>query len=327
MKPGTVALADELLRGAIDLHHHGYPEISFDLRTRQSDEAELRAAHAAGMAGIVFKSHMWPTVGRTFHLQRLVPEVLALPSITLNPSAGGLSPMAVESAARQGATVVFMPTWGAAHDVERRGVSHALRDILDRVDIPGGGLRLTEAGRLRPEVDDCLAVAAQFGMAVATGHVSPRESMALAAGAKRHGIETVLFQHPDSGSVKATRDEIREMAALGATVEICAVGLLPAFQRITVGELADIVAEIGPAQCALTSDFYFEWAPPGPETLRMMAGTFLAHGMAPEAVRTMVHDVPRRMLARFLPPPASAREERLGQAADTQAAHGEQRPG
>ena len=69
--------ADELLHGAIDVHHHGYPEVSFDLRTRQDDVDGLRFARDAGMAGIVFKSHMWPTVGRVYHLQRLVPEVAA----------------------------------------------------------------------------------------------------------------------------------------------------------------------------------------------------------------------------------------------------------
>jgi len=295
------ALADELLRGAIDVHHHGYPEISFDLRTRHGDVDELRLARDAGMTAIVFKSHMWPTVGRAYHLQTLVPEVLSLPSITLNPSVGGLSPMAVESAARQGAAFVFMPTWGAAHDVERRGVSNDLREVLNRIDIPNGGLRLTEGGRLRPEVGECLAVAAEFGMAIATGHVSPRESLALAAGAKDHGIETVLFQHPDSNSVHATRDEIREMAALGATIEICSVGLLPAFQRVSIGELIEIIGETTPARCVLTSDFYFDWAPPGPETLRMMIGTFLARGVPVEDVRAMVQETLKRLLSR-LPP-------------------------
>ena len=289
--------ADDLLRGGIDVHHHGYPEVSFDLRTRHSDADELRIARDAGMAAIVFKSHMWPTVGRAYHLQRLVPEVIAFPSITLNPAVGGFSPMAVESAARQGAA--FMPTGGAAHDVERRGVSNDLREVLDRIDIPNGGLRLTEGGRLRTEVIECLAVAAEYGMAVATGHVSPRESLALAAGAKDLGIDTILFQHPDSNSVNASREEIREMAALGATIEICSVGLLPAFQRISIGELIEIIAEVSAARCVLTSDFFFEWAPPGPETLRMMIGTFLARGVPAEDIRSMVQDVPRRLLSRL----------------------------
>lgn len=91
------------------------------------------------------------------------------------------------------------------------------------------------------------------------------------------------------------------MAALGATIEICSVGLLPAFQRVSIGELIEIIGEATPARCVLTSDFYFDWAPPGPETLRMMIGTFLARGVPVEDVRAMVQETPRRLLSR-LPP-------------------------
>lgn len=251
------------------------------------------------MAGIVLKSHMWPTVGRAYHLSRLVPGIAVIPSITLNPIAGGFSPMAVESAARQGAGILFMPTWGAAHDVSRGGMSNHMRHILDRVDIPDGGMRVTgEDGRVKTEVAECVAVAAEYGMAVATGHISPRESMALAGTARDAGIDTILFQHPDSNSVKATRDDTRELVALGATVELCALGLLPPFQRISVDEMIDIVAEASPARCVLTTDYFFDWSPPGPETLRMMIGIFLSKGVAAADLRTMVRDVPLRLLGR-----------------------------
>jgi uncharacterized protein DUF6282 len=63
-------LADQILQGAIDLHHHGYPEITFDVRTRHEDVEEYRHARDAGMAGIVLKSHMWPTVGRASSSRR-----------------------------------------------------------------------------------------------------------------------------------------------------------------------------------------------------------------------------------------------------------------
>ena len=52
---------DHLLRGAVDLHHHGFPEFTLDHPTRLDDAAELAHARAAGMAGIVLKSHFFPT--------------------------------------------------------------------------------------------------------------------------------------------------------------------------------------------------------------------------------------------------------------------------
>jgi hypothetical protein len=299
--PGGPTASDDLLTGAIDFHHHGYPEISFDQRTRHEDEDELRIARDAGMAGIVLKSHMWPTVGRAWHLNRLVPGIATYPTITLNPIVGGFSPMAVESAALQGAAVMFMPTWGAAHDIERGGMSRHLGHLLKTQVRADAGLRVTDAGgRVKPEVDECLAVAGAHGMAVATAHISPRESIALAARAKDYGIDSVFFQHPDSNSVGASRDEIREMAALGATIEICALGFLPAFQRITPKTAIEIIEESTPEICMLTTDYFFEWVPSGPETLRMLIGVLLGFGVAAKDIRTMVNDVPRRLLGKHL---------------------------
>jgi len=37
-------IADELLQGAIDLHVHGYPEISNDVKTRLDDLEIVKAA-------------------------------------------------------------------------------------------------------------------------------------------------------------------------------------------------------------------------------------------------------------------------------------------
>jgi hypothetical protein len=294
--------ADALLVGAIDIHHHGYPEISFAQRTRYEDVEELSLCRAAGMAGIVLKSHMWPTVGRAYHINKLVPGVTAYPSVTLNPIVGGLNPLAVESAAAQGARVVFMPTWGAAHDVERGGMSRFLGTLLKSAQNVGAGLRLIDGGgRIKPEVDECLAVAAQYGMAICSGHISPRETMALAVAAKNHGIESIVFQHPDSHSVGASRAEIIEIAGLNALVEICALGTLPAYQRISPNEAMEIINEITPARAILTTDYFFDWAPSAPETLRMLIGIFLSKGMSAGDITTMVRSNPERLLGLGLP--------------------------
>ncbi len=293
------ATADTLLHGAIDLHHHGYPEIALDIRTRHEDVDELRAAAGAGMSAILLKSHMWPTVGRAYHLARAVPEIAVLSSVTLNPIAGGFSPLAVECAGRQGASAVFMPTWGAAHDIERQGFSTHLGHLLHRAVNPAGGLHVTDqAGRVRPEVAECLAVAAEFGMMVGTGHIAPRESIALALRAKDYGIESVFFQHPDSNSTAATREEILEMASLGATIEICALGMLPPFHRLHPRTAIEIIGQVTPQRAVLTTDYFFDWAPSAPETLRMIVGILLSLGLPAADIATMLHDNPRRLLAR-----------------------------
>lgn len=298
-----VSDADDLLKGAIDIHHHSYPEIRLDLRMRMDDAATLADARDAGMAGIVLKSHLWPTMSKAYVLNQQVPGITAYPSLTLNPIAGGFSPMAIESAARQGAKFLFMPTWSAEHDRERGGFSKHLAHLLDRNETlgQGKGVRVTEPdGRLRGDVDECLAVAGQYNLAIGTGHISPRESLAVAVGAKKHGIQEIFFQHPDSNSVKATPDEIREIAAAGAVIELCALGLLPIMQRIPPSWMMEMLQAYGPEKCVLTTDAFFDWAPPTTETLRMCAAILLSLGAGKAALRTIMRDVPRRLL--HLPP-------------------------
>src|SRR5947207_1586829 len=114
---------DRLLRGAIDVHVHGQPDVSAGLANRGADVDVARLAHAYGMSGWVLKSHLWATMDRA----RAVREALAetgftvYGSITLNPLVGGLEPSVVELAAAHGARVAFLPTWGAAADVARDG--------------------------------------------------------------------------------------------------------------------------------------------------------------------------------------------------------------
>jgi hypothetical protein len=297
--PGGAALVDRLLVGAIDLHHHGYPEINFELRTRTEDVEELRNSQRAGMAGVVIKSHMWPTVGRAYLLRSMVPEIDVIPSLTLNTVVGGFNPTSVESAAEQGARVLFMPTWSAANDLERGGISKFFAGHLKGIAAlkPDKGLRVTGPdGKVLPGVKECLSVAGQYGMCVFTGHISPRESIALAECAKDYGINEIVFSHPDSNSVGATRDEIRAMAALGAIHEFCALGFL--YQRISPKTALEILAEVTPDRAIMTTDYFYDWVPPGAEMLRMLIGMFLRHGVSAGDIEKMVKTVPERLLGR-----------------------------
>lgn len=297
--PGGPALVDQLLVGAIDLHHHGFPEINFELRTRTEDLEEIRNSQRAGMGGVVIKSHMWPTVGRAYLLRSMVPGIDVIPSITLNTVVGGFNPTSIESAAEQDARVLFMPTWSAANDLRRGGVSKFFSGYLKGIAAlkPERGLTVTGPdGKVLPEVKECLAVAAHYGMCVFTGHISPRESIALAGCAKDYGIDEVVFSHPDSNSVGATRDEIREMNALGAVCEFCALGFL--YQRISPKTALEILADVTADRAIITTDYFYDWVPPGAEMMRMLIGTFLRHGVPAADITRMVKTNPERLLRR-----------------------------
>ncbi|GAA2644580.1 DUF6282 family protein [Paractinoplanes durhamensis] len=292
---------DRLLRGAIDVHVHGRPDISADLPNRGDDLAVARLAHAYGMAGWVLKSHLWTTMDRARALQKAMAEsesgFTVHGSITLNPPVGGLEPAVVELAAAHGARVVFLPTWGAADDVERDGyitkllrrTSPSFADYNSRTAVnllePTGKL----SGRARAVIDACRAL----DLALATGHASPAESRAVAAYCAEKA-QRLLITHP----LHYTTDEaeLRDLTDTGAYLEFCNAPLIHPDGHLTVRQVHEALTAVGPEHAILTTDVFSRWVPPEPECLRMFLEQLAYLGWPPEQLATMTATNPRTFL-------------------------------
>ena len=273
---------DDLLVGAIDLHRHGYPEITGAFRTPDSDVSDITLCRDSGMAATVLKSHTWPTMGRAMLLEELVPGMRVISSVTLNPLAGGMRPEVVELAAHQGAGVVYLPTAGAHNDIHRGGISATLEAVVPSFDAHAHpGERIADAdGILTDAANACLDVVDAHDLLVYSGHVSPEEVLALARNGRL--ADRFVFSHPDSHSIGADDDIIREVAALGGFIEICALGTYPRIGRITHAGLARIIRLVGAERCVLTTDYFFDWCPPSSVMLadlaRGLAGAGITRG-------------------------------------------------
>jgi hypothetical protein len=295
---GPMATMD-VLRGAIDLHVHGYPEARADADHVVDDVEAAALARDLGIRGYVLKSHFWPTMGRAYHISRAVENVEAVPSITLNSLVGGISPTVVEMAVLQGARALWFPTWSASNDLERGGLSARVEAIFPgaRRLVPNGGLSVLSDGKLTPAAREVLAIAAREGLLVGTGHLSTTEGLALAKEADRIGFRQLVFTHPQSNSVGAALEEIRVAADLGAWIELRFVSMLPARQSTTLRDVLEVVELVGADRCVLTTDGGFDsWSSPAPSLLRLYVANLLAIGTDPKTVRTMVVDNPARAL-------------------------------
>ena len=219
--------ADDLLLGAIDMHCHGYPELSFDVPNRYTDQESAELMVKAGMKGFVLKSHFWPTMGRVYYLRQAVPDLEIFSSITLNSCVGGIQRYALESAVKQGAKVVWLPSWSAKGDIRRNGVIQLIRKYLPSLETfsESDGIALIDAEeKLFPGISEILSLIKEYDIALFTGHVSILESIVLAREANRIGYKKLVLNHPDSRTVGATFDQIVEVASLGAYVEMGALG-------------------------------------------------------------------------------------------------------
>jgi Family of unknown function (DUF6282) len=293
---------DALVRGAIDLHVHGQPDLSRDLAQRGPDAAVVRLARRYGVRGWVLKSHLWPTMDRAAALQEQhdPADFLVLGSITLNPPAGGVHPAPVQLASAHGARVVFLPTWGAAADVERGGY---VSRLLARSATAFAGYQaadpirvIDDSGRPTGAVRDVLDACADLGLLLATGHVSLDESLAIAELAGGRG-QPLLVTHPLHDAV-GRPGMLGALADTGAILEFSGAPLLHPDARLTVAQVADAIAEVGAGRAALSSDVFSRWVPPEPETLRMFAEQLRYLGCTAEELRTMLVENPRSLLVR-----------------------------
>jgi hypothetical protein len=285
---------DSLLQGAIDMHYHGYPEITLPVKARVNDEEALKMALSLGMRGIVLKSQMWPTMGRVYHLQQRVPDIACFSSITLNSIAGGLSPWVVEAAARQGAKVVWLPTWNAAHRRGEGGFSRMMKGWFPSLSFEPGLSCLDSSGNLTGDLQEIIRLAKDMDLVLCTGHISPLESLAIAKETERIDYRKLVFTHPLSEAVGATLEQTKEMIKRGAYAEFCALNL---FVANNLQLIPEFITELGAEHCILTTDAFREWVPPGPEFLRMFVGRLLMiSGIDEESIKTMVQRNPAFLL-------------------------------
>ena len=267
-----------ILKGSYDLHVHAGPDAAQERRLDAMDAA--REAYGAEMAGFVLKSHEYPTAPLASALNRMYPGLRVAGAIALNRSVGGLNPDAVSVSAGLGARVVWMPTFDA--DFYTRNQGH------------GSGLSLTdEDGKLATEVMDIIDIVAERDIVLASGHVSPREAIALFAAAKERGVRRMLATHP--GGI-ATEEEQLEMSSLGAYLEYTFLSCMPSRARYSVEELAATLRRLGVERCVVTTDFGQWMNPPAAEGMRMAIASLLGAGLADDEVARLVKANPLELI-------------------------------
>jgi Family of unknown function (DUF6282) len=291
-----VRLCDELLQGAIDLHQHAAPS----LFERVTDDVGLATeARARGMRGVLLKAHEQDTTGRAALVRRQVSGIEAYGGIVLNHHTGGLNPAAVDNSIKLGARMVWMPTLSAQHHIDHFGGSHFGKAMKGRTETrtPARGIGVLDAaGVLVPAAREILDLIAAAGVCLSTGHLSPREIMALVREARRAGVTRILVTHPDLTLTGLTVEDQKTLAAEGAVLEKDIIVMMPAWQSLSLEQMTKSIREIGPQHCVLATDFGQLHHPIPPEGLRMFVQMLLEQGIGPDEIRTMIVDNPARLL-------------------------------
>jgi hypothetical protein len=298
--PAPSEAARELVRGAVDLHVH----ISPDVVERRIDDLGLaRRCAEVGMAGFLLKSHYNSTAERAAVVREAVPGIEVMGAIVLNRAVGGVNPVAVEIAAREGARKVWMPTVDSVNErahlaaagpgtklpvwaklefeLRERGIGAEPVAVLD------------DDGRPLPETMAVLALAAEHGMVLATGHLSAAEALVIVDAALEQGVRDVVVTHPDyPGQAIAVQEQV-ELADRGAMIERCFT--TPYTGKCTWAQWLAGTRAVGAERTVLASDLGQVRNPPVEDGLPLMAERLLADGFSEDEVRTMAVDNTRRL--------------------------------
>jgi Family of unknown function (DUF6282) len=292
--------ARELVRGGFDLHVHVGPDV---IARRIDDLSLARRFRELGLAGFALKSHYVPTAERASVVRAAVPDVAALGAIALNRAVGGLNPLAVEIAAREGARIVWLPTVDAPGETAGRARPRPGANLPPwagmQQELLGMGMAiepvpvLDDRGRPLEAARAVLEVVARHDMVLATGHLARDEIFAMVAAAFQQGVRQVVVTHPEFPSQNLSIDDQRELASHGALLERCFT--TPHTGKCTWERWLEATRAVGPESSLLSSDLGQRDNPPVEDGLALMADRLLLAGFSEADVRTMAVENTRRV--------------------------------
>jgi hypothetical protein len=298
--PIPSARARELLRGAYDTHVHIDP----DLVERKIDDLGLaRRMRDLDMAGFCMKSHYTSTAERARTVGAAVPQVDALGSIALNRAVGGMNPLAVEVAGREGARIVWLPTVDSVNESHERDHAGAggrvpvwvkLQLELREVGIEIPPVPVMDAdGRPLPQTREVLETVARHGMVLATGHLSGEEIFVMVDAAREAGIETIVVTHPEFPSQDLGIAEQRELVERGALLERCFT--TPHTGKVSWERWLEAIRATGPENSVLSTDLGQIFNPAVEDGMGFMVDRLLDAGFEEKEIKAMAVTNTRRV--------------------------------
>jgi len=151
---------------------------------------------------------------------------------------------------------------------------------------------VSRAGKLLPEVHEVIALVAQHDLALATGHVTPEETLQILQAAKAAGVKRLIVTHPllDPQFTWMSIEQLKEAANLGAFIELTG-GAVTAEGEPKRRALAAVKA-IGASHFIVGSDAGLAGRPNHTDTLVRAAKSLRAAGVSDADLTLMFKDNP-----------------------------------
>jgi hypothetical protein len=297
-----IAVSDRaraLLRGAYDTHIHVAP----DVVPRIVDDVTLAKRFAAvGMDGFILKSHYTSTAERASVVRAAVPGFQALGAIVLNRAVGGMNPLAVEVAAREGARTVWLPTVDSVNESHERDAPAGAKVpvwVKLQLELREQGIEIPpvpvvdDSGAVLPETRAVFERIAHHGLLLATGHLARDEIFAVLDAAIETGVTQIVITHPEFPAQNLSVEDQQALASRGALLERCMT--TPHTGKIAWEEWIAHIRAAGPENSVLSTDLGQVFNPPVEDGMGIMVDRLLAAGFNEQEVQVMAVANTRRV--------------------------------
>lgn len=239
-------MSKAFLKGVIDMHVHSNP----DIRKRAYTDIELMEAGVrVGARAVVIKSHHGTTMNRAFlvnEFNRIMHkgdnDFQLIGSITLNKAVGGLNPIAVDTALKMGAKVVWLPTTHAVNQLAKMGKS--------------GGVECTRNGKIVESLKEILKMIKEYDVVLATAHLAPAEIFIVVEAAKNMNINKIVVTHPEFHIVgMSLDDQIRIIKEYDVYLERCyAQPMRGGVYKSNLADNLQVIKEVGYKNILISTD-------------------------------------------------------------------------
>ena len=132
------------------------------------------------------------------------------------------------------------------------------------------------------------------GAALATGHLSPKESVLLCREGRARGVRMILT-HPEFPRTFIEPAVQKEMADLGVLIEKNWFNIV--LGRVTIQEMAAAIRVVGSRRTYIATDRGQRGQPSPVSEFRRFIQELLQAGLSPEEIRDMAQRVPEMILS------------------------------
>ena len=154
----------------------------------------------------------------------------------------------------------------------------------------------TRDDALLPETREILALVREHDAILATGHVSAAEHYTVVKDFAHDGKVLLTHATEDLAGPKLTAAQCRELADLGAWVELCAMTCIGGLATKTVAEMSATIRAVGVDRVTLGTDFGQKINPHPAAGLQTYADALFAEGLTEAEIRRMACTNPCELL-------------------------------